>query len=46
MCDLGKKISKKIDEILETGSLQKLEKMKADPKIQAVNQLCKVSGVG
>eukprot|EP01119_Soliformovum_irregulare_P023660 TRINITY_DN8310_c0_g1_i1.p1 TRINITY_DN8310_c0_g1~~TRINITY_DN8310_c0_g1_i1.p1 ORF type:complete len:485 (+),score=219.60 TRINITY_DN8310_c0_g1_i1:116-1570(+) len=43
---VGKKIAKKIDEILETGKLAKLEKLNADPKRVAVNELCKISGIG
>jgi DNA polymerase beta len=43
---IGKKIGKKIDEILQTGKLQKLEKAKADPRVQAINQLCKITGIG
>ncbi len=43
---IGKKIAKKIDEIIATGKLNKLEKAKADERLQAVNQLCKVSGIG
>lgn len=40
---VGEKIGKKIDEILTTGKLQKLEKIRADPTSTAINLLTKVS---
>eukprot|EP01126_Amoeba_proteus_P038426 TRINITY_DN4003_c0_g1_i18.p1 TRINITY_DN4003_c0_g1~~TRINITY_DN4003_c0_g1_i18.p1 ORF type:complete len:276 (+),score=60.55 TRINITY_DN4003_c0_g1_i18:116-829(+) len=43
---IGVKIGKKIEEILSTGRLNKLDKLLDDPKIRAVNLLCRVSGVG
>lgn len=43
---IGVKIAKKIQEILDTGKLNKLEKLLANPDIVAVNLLCRVSGVG
>lgn len=46
MNGIGVKIAKKIQEILDTGTLAKLDKMLANPDIQAINLLCRVSGVG
>ena len=43
---VGKKLSKKIDEILRTGSLCKLEKLKADEQLSAMRLISRVSGVG
>jgi DNA polymerase/3'-5' exonuclease PolX len=43
---VGKKIAAKIDEIIATGALRKLEEAKADPKQQALNTLTSVHGVG
>jgi DNA polymerase beta len=43
---VGEKIAKKIQEILDTGKLRKLEKYQADPKLVALNTLCSISGVG
>lgn len=43
---IGEKIAKKIDEILETGKLKKLEKLHQNPRLQAVSKLCKVTGIG
>jgi len=43
---IGVKIEKKIDEILKTGKLQKLEKLKKDSRLQAIHLLSKVIGIG
>jgi DNA polymerase beta len=43
---IGKKIAAKIDEIIKTGTLKKLEEDRKNPRIQACNQLCQVSGIG
>jgi DNA polymerase/3'-5' exonuclease PolX len=43
---VGKKIAAKIDEIIATGQLQKLEVAKLDPKQVALNTLTSVHGVG
>lgn len=43
---VGVKIAKKIQEILDTGKLNKLDKMLAKPEIQAINLYCRISGVG
>ncbi|XP_051168701.1 DNA polymerase beta-like [Leptopilina boulardi] len=43
---IGDKISKKIDEFLETGKLQKLEDIKKDEGNLAINLLTRVSGIG
>lgn len=43
---VGDKIAKKIDEILSTGQLQKLEKIRADDSSQAINFLTQVTGIG
>jgi len=43
---VGEKIAKKVQEILETGKLRKLEKYLADPQIVALNTISKVHGVG
>merc|ERR1712019_175153 len=43
---IGKKIGQKIDEILKTGHLKKLDDWRADGTIQAVNELCQVHGIG
>jgi DNA polymerase/3'-5' exonuclease PolX len=43
---IGKKLAKKIDEILTTGSLKKLEKMQADELLAAMRLVSRVSGVG
>lgn len=43
---VGKKIAAKIDEIIATGALRKLEEAKLDPKQQALNTLTAVHGVG
>jgi hypothetical protein len=32
-----------VDEILETGKLQRLESLKADPRKRAIKELCEVS---
>ena len=43
---IGKSLLDKIDEILETGSLQKLESFNKNPKIQAIIALSGVWGIG
>ena len=43
---IGKKIALKIDELLETGGLVKLDKLRADDTVQAVNELCQIHGIG
>ena len=43
---VGKKIAAKIDEILSTGHLVKLDKLRADDTIQAINELCQIHGIG
>jgi DNA polymerase beta len=43
---VGKKIALKIDEIIATGQLAKLESAKVDPKQVALNTLTAVHGVG
>jgi DNA polymerase beta len=43
---IGAKIAKKIDEILETGVLAKLEKENNDEHIKALNLLSRITGVG
>ena len=43
---VGKKIEEKIDELLTTGTLARLEKERADPTTMATTQLQRVSGIG
>jgi hypothetical protein len=43
---IGKSLLDKIDEILETGHLQKLDTFNQNPKIMAVTELCKIWGIG
>jgi DNA polymerase/3'-5' exonuclease PolX len=43
---VGEKIAKKIDEILVTGQLEKLKKIRKDDSSTAVNLLCRVFGIG
>ncbi|KAG7306243.1 hypothetical protein JYU34_008846 [Plutella xylostella] len=43
---IGEKISKKIDEFIQTGKLQKLENIHKDEDAQAINLLTKVTGIG
>jgi DNA polymerase/3'-5' exonuclease PolX len=43
---VGEKIGKKIDEILRTGGLEKLDKIRKDDSSTAVNLLCRVYGIG
>jgi DNA polymerase beta len=43
---IGVKIEKKIDEIIRTGTLVKLEKLRKDTRLQAIHQLSKVTGIG
>ncbi len=42
---IGKKIAKRIDEILETGTLEEIEETISD-KIKAILDLCTVTGIG
>jgi len=43
---LEKKIAAKIDEIIKTGQLRKLNNYKADDKTVAINLISRVSGIG
>lgn len=43
---IGEKISKKIDEFLQTGKLRKLENIHQDEDAQAISLLTRVSGIG
>ncbi|XP_046428498.1 DNA polymerase beta-like isoform X1 [Neodiprion fabricii] len=43
---VGEKIAKKIDEFLQTGKLQKLEKINADGISAPINLMTRVSGIG
>ncbi|KAG1672953.1 DNA polymerase beta [Nymphon striatum] len=43
---IGDKIAKKIDEFLQTGKLQKLEKIRASDTSQAIQLLNRVTGIG
>jgi len=43
---IGKKIANKIDEILESGHLFKLDKELEDDRTRAINSLSQVSGIG
>ncbi|XP_055950643.1 DNA polymerase beta-like [Argiope bruennichi] len=43
---VGKKIADKIDEFIDTGKLEKLEKIRKDDTSQAINLLTKVIGIG
>ncbi|GFS31051.1 DNA polymerase beta [Nephila pilipes] len=43
---VGKKIADKIDEFIDTGKLEKLEKIRKDDTSQAINLLTKVVGIG
>lgn len=43
---VGAKIAQKIDEVLKTGKLEKLEKIRADDTNVAINLLTRVSGIG
>jgi DNA polymerase/3'-5' exonuclease PolX len=44
--DIGEKIAKKIDELLATGTLERLERDRADVKTLSLKELQRVSGVG
>ena len=46
MPGVGKKIAQKIDEILSTGKLAKLENIREDEESVAINLLTRVSGIG
>ncbi|XP_054716268.1 DNA polymerase beta-like [Uloborus diversus] len=43
---IGQKIADKIDEFIQTGKLEKLEKIRADDSSQAITLLTKVFGIG
>ncbi|GLV42418.1 hypothetical protein CBL_03155 [Carabus blaptoides fortunei] len=43
---IGDKISKKIDEFLQTGKLQKLENIRQDDQSIAINLFTRISGIG
>jgi hypothetical protein len=43
---IGKSLLDKIDEILETGHLKKLDSFNQNPQVVAVTELCKVHGIG
>jgi DNA polymerase beta len=43
---VGKKIAAKIDEILATGQLTRLEQDKLNPRVQGLTQLTRVFGIG
>ena len=43
---VGEKIAKKVDEILRTGSLEKLEKIRKYDDSTTLNLLCRVFGIG
>jgi len=43
---VGEKIAKKIDEIIETGNLKKLDTIRSDDKTVVINELTRVSGIG
>ncbi|XP_063362822.1 DNA polymerase beta-like [Cydia amplana] len=43
---IGEKISKKIDEFIQTGKLQKLENIHHDEEAQSISLLTRVSGIG
>jgi len=43
---IGPKVAAKIQEIIDTGGLRRLAAMEADERMQVVQQLCKVHGVG
>jgi DNA polymerase beta len=43
---VGEKIAKKIDEVLRTGKLEKLEKIRKDDTNAAITELTRVSGIG
>lgn len=43
---VGEKIAQKIDEILETGQLKKLDTIRSDDTTAAVNSLTRVAGIG
>eukprot|EP01006_Ploeotia_vitrea_P021693 TRINITY_DN54123_c1_g1_i1.p1 TRINITY_DN54123_c1_g1~~TRINITY_DN54123_c1_g1_i1.p1 ORF type:complete len:438 (+),score=254.08 TRINITY_DN54123_c1_g1_i1:146-1459(+) len=43
---IGKKIGAKIDEILTTGGLERLERDRNDERLQSIQELQRVSGIG
>lgn len=43
---VGDKIAKKIDEFLQTGKLEKLEKIRKDDTTEAINLMTRISGIG
>jgi DNA polymerase beta len=46
LAGVGEKIGKKIDEILSTGHLEKLDKIRKDDNSVAINELSRVFGIG
>lgn len=46
LAGIGDKIEKKIDEFIQTGKLQKLEKIRASDTNMAITELTKVTGIG
>ncbi|CUG86799.1 DNA polymerase beta, mitochondrial, putative [Bodo saltans] len=46
LAGVGAKIQKKVEEIISTGKLQELEKLKQQPIISAIGNLTKVHGIG
>ena len=46
MPGVGEKIAKKIDEIVSTGKLAKLQNIREDEESVAINLLTRVSGIG
>jgi DNA polymerase beta len=43
---IGKSISIKIDEFIQTGKLSKIERIRSDDGNQAINELTRVAGIG
>jgi DNA polymerase beta len=43
---IGAKIAKKIQEILDTGMLGRVEKLRSDPRMQAISLVARVAGIG
>ena len=43
---IGVKMAAKVDEILATGTLESLERARADEKLQALSLVCSVDGIG
>jgi len=42
---IGKKVEAKIQEIISTGELRRLNDMQSNPRLQVIESLCKVHGV-